>query len=113
MIGTRELGWMREDAIFVNVARGALVQEKALYDHLVAHPRFRAGIDTWWIEPPTHGEFRTDYPFFELENVLGSPHNSNLVSGIFPYALKAAVYNVRRFLAGEPPLGLVDPADYL
>ena len=113
MIGTRELGWMREDAIFVNVARGALVQEKALYDHLVAHPRFRAGIDTWWIEPPTHGEFRTDYPFFELENVLGSPHNSNLVSGIFPYALKAAVYNVRRFLAGEPPLGLVDPADYM
>jgi len=113
MIGTRELEWMRRDAIFVNVARGALVQEKALYDHLKAHPEFRAGIDTWWIEPPTHGEFRTEYPFFELENVLGSPHNSNLVSGIFPYALKAAVENVLRHLAGEPTRGLVDPADYI
>lgn len=113
MIGARELEWMSEDAILVNVARGALVQEKALYEHLAAHPDFRAGIDTWWIEPPTHGKFRTDYPFFELENVLGSPHNSNLVKGIFPYALKAAVENVRRFLAGETPLGLVDPADYM
>jgi phosphoglycerate dehydrogenase-like enzyme len=113
MIGKRELEWMRNDAILVNVARGALIQEKALYDHLKAHPAFRAGIDTWWIEPPTHGEFRTDHPFFELENVLGSPHNSNLVNGIFPVALKSALGNVRRFLAGEPPLGVVDPADYL
>jgi phosphoglycerate dehydrogenase-like enzyme len=113
MIGKRELDWMRKDAIFVNVARGALVQEKALYEHLEANPSFRAGIDTWWVEPPTHGEFRTGYPFFELENVLGSPHNSNLVNGIFPVALKAAVDNVRRFLAGEPPMGIVDPADYV
>lgn len=113
MIGKRELEWMRRDAILVNVARGALIQEKALYDHLEANPSFRAGIDTWWIEPPTHGEFRTNYPFFDLENLLGSPHNSNLVNGIFPVALKAAVDNVRRFLAGEPPLGIVDPADYL
>ena len=113
MIGERQLNWMREDAILVNVARGALVQEKALYGHLEKNPGFRAGIDTWWIEPPTHGEFRTDYPFFELENVLGSPHNSNFVGGIFPVALKSAVDNVRRFLAGEPLRGIVDPSDYL
>lgn len=113
LIGKRELEWMREDAILVNVARGALVQEEALYVHLKANPSFRAGIDTWWVEPATHGEFRLQYPFFELENFLGSPHNSNLVKGIFPVALKAAVDNVCRFLAGEPPLGVVDPADYV
>ena len=113
LVGTRQLGWMRKDAIFLNVARGALVQEKALYEHLKENPEFRAGIDTWWVEPPTHGEFRTDYPFFELENVLGSPHNSNLAGGIFPVALKSAVDNVRRFLADEPLMGVVDPSEYL
>lgn len=113
LIGERQLGWMRKDAILVNVARGALVQEKALYEHLKKNPGFRAGIDTWWVEPPTHGEFRTDYPFFELENVLGSPHNSNLVGGIFPVALKSAVDNARRFLADMPLQGVVDPSDYL
>jgi len=113
LIGERQLGWMRKDAILVNVARGALVQEKALYDHLRENPCFMAGLDTWWVEPPTHGEFRTDFPFFELENVLGSPHNSNLVEGIFPLALKSAADNIRRFLANEPLVGVVDPSEYL
>lgn len=113
LIGKRELEWMKEDAILVNVSRGAVIRERALYEHLRAHGSFRAGIDTWWIEPPTHGEFRTEYPFFDLENVLGSPHNSNLVYGVFPVALKSAVGNVLRFLAGEPPHGIVDPSDYI
>lgn len=113
MIGKKQLEWMRKDAILVNVARGALIQEEALYEHLKATPSFRAGVDTWWIEPATHGEFRVHFPFFRLENFLGSPHNSNLVNGIFPVALQAAVDNVCRFLAGEPPLGIVDPADYM
>ena len=51
LIGKKELAWMKPDAILVNVARGALLDEEALYTHLKSHPTFLAGVDTWWEEP--------------------------------------------------------------
>ncbi len=113
LIGARELGWMKEDAILVNVARGELVDQKALYEHLAAHPSFQAGVESWWIEPLRHGEFRVDYPFFELENFLGCPHNSAMVEGALADGARLAGENVARFLAGEEPYGLVRREDYL
>lgn len=113
LIGTRELNLMKRDAVFVNVARGDLVDERGLYEHLKANPAFKAGIESWWIEPFNHPEFEVHYPFFELDNFLGSPHNSYLVRGIHHKALEAALENILRFARGEALINVQDRNDYI
>jgi Phosphoglycerate dehydrogenase and related dehydrogenases len=113
LITRRELNLMKRDAILINVARAHIVNEKDLYDHLVENPNFQAGFDVWWREPFGGEEFSLNYPFFELENFLGSPHNSNIVEGMFEEALEVAVKNVLSFIRGEGVRNLVNREDYV
>ncbi len=112
LIGTAQLARMKNDAILVNLARGEIVEEQALYDHLRAQPRFTACIDAWWIEPVRHGRFRMDHPFLELPNVIGSPHNS-AQGGPRDGGLRSALANCRRALLGQTPLHLIGPEERL
>ena len=107
LIGATELRRMKDDAILVNLARGEIVQEKALYDHLIMHSNFTASIDAWWVEPVRHGEFRIDQPFLDLPNVIASPHNSGQGGDAHDIALRRAVENCRRVLTGEVPLHVI------
>ena len=107
LIGARELALMKEDAILVNVARGEIVDEAALYAHLTTHPQFCAGIDAWWVEPVRHGRFTMGYKFLDLPNVIGSPHNS-AGGGVWrDVSLRRAIANCRRAILGETPLNLI------
>jgi phosphoglycerate dehydrogenase-like enzyme len=112
LIGAKELSLMKPEAIMVNVARGAIVDEDALFAHLQAQPQFRAGIDTWWDEPDAGQPFHPRLPFLTLPNVLGSPHNSGVVAGMDMVSVEFAARNVARFLSGQPPHGVQNPADY-
>ena len=112
LIGGRELGWMKPDAILINVARGEIIDEAALHAHLAEHPAFQAGIDAWWIEPFTHGEFRTRFPFLAMPNVLGSPHNSAMAPGVSDEGARRAAENVKQYLAGGQLTGVVRREDY-
>ncbi|MCF8038417.1 MAG: hypothetical protein K9K79_03790 [Desulfohalobiaceae bacterium] len=112
LITKQELRQMKPDAILINVARGDVINQRDLYQHLREHPEFQAGIDTWWVEPGTHGRFSVEYPFFELPNLLGSPHNADDVQGVMTAATKKAALNIRHFLLGEKIFGEVDRKDY-
>jgi phosphoglycerate dehydrogenase-like enzyme len=113
LIGHRELQIMKPDGILINVARGKVVEQQALYNHLRATPSFGAGIDTWWSEPGDPGGFKLDYPFFDLPNLVGSPHNADDVPGIMTAATKIAAENIRHFLEDNVIRGRVNRADYV
>jgi phosphoglycerate dehydrogenase-like enzyme len=113
LIGQKELGWMKKDAILINVGRGDVINQKALYEHLKEQPDFRAGIDTWWSEPAGKEAFKPDYPFFELPNIIGSPHIADHVPGSMPDATRRALENVRNFLIGNELRGALSRQDYL
>lgn len=107
LIGKRELELMKDDAIIINVARGPIIKEKDLYEHLKNNPNFSAGIDAWWIEPFKFGEFKINYPFFELHNLLGSPHNSALVENMMLEGARKAAENVKRYMNKEEIKGII------
>ncbi len=113
LIGERELKLMKSDAVLVNVGRGEVIDEGAFYYHLKNTPTFMAGIDAWWTEPVRHGRFEMKYPFLDLPNVLGTPHNSALVPGSLNSAVEMAAENIRRFLLSEPITGIVRREDYI
>jgi len=113
LIGRRELALMKPDAILVNVARAAIIDEDALYEHLERNPSFSAGIDAWWQEPRGQGSFATRRPLLTLPNVIGSPHNSAMVAGSLTDAAARAAENVSRHLRGESVRNLVDRSDYV
>lgn len=112
MISARELDLMKDDAVLINVGRGPLVDEDALFEHMKCHPDFKFGADVWWREPGSDGEFSLKHPHFDSTNIMGTPHNADHVEGMLPEALGQAMQNINRYLKGEPLHGVVNRVDY-
>ncbi|MEM7735013.1 MAG: 2-hydroxyacid dehydrogenase, partial [Deinococcota bacterium] len=80
MIGQAELAQLPENAVLVNVGRGAVVDETALYEALRDGKLAAAGLDVWYIYPRKEDARAntqpSQYPFHELDNVILSPHRA-------------------------------------
>ena len=80
MIGEEEISLLPKGAILVNVGRGLVVDQQALYEALKRKHLFGAGIDVWYNYPRSK-EARidtapADFPFNELDNIVMSPHRA-------------------------------------
>ncbi len=77
-IGAEELALLPSDAVLVNIGRGPIVDEAALYSALQEGALYAAGIDVWYDYPPDEASRSywppSAYPFHELDNVVLSPH---------------------------------------
>jgi len=113
MIGEDELQLLPDDAILINVARGPVIDEKALFDHL-SSGRIRAGIDVWYRYPrgedPITSTTPSTFPFHELDNVVMSPHRGGHVREIEQIRNQDLVRVLLAVFAGETVPNRVDPA---
>ena len=94
---------MRRSARFINVGRGATVDETALIEALRERRIAGAALDVFEREP-----LPPDSPFWQLPNAIVSPHMSGDFEGWLEAVVRLFVDNLRRFVAGEPLLNVVD-----
>jgi phosphoglycerate dehydrogenase-like enzyme len=105
IIGPAALAAMRPDAWLVNVARGGHVDTDALVAALDADAIGGAALDVTDPEPLPDG-----HPLWQQERCIITPHTADTPEMIRPLLARRIRDNVARFAAGEPLIGLVDPA---
>jgi phosphoglycerate dehydrogenase-like enzyme len=96
---------MKPTAFFINVGRGATVDEAALARALRDGRLAGAAVDVFAEEPPPAG-----HPLYELDNVIVSPHVSGFLPSYDDKCVDLFAENLRRFLGGRPLVNLVDRA---
>lgn len=80
LLGAAELALLKPTALLVNVGRGKVIDEAALYAALARGAFMAAGIDVWYRYPKDRSAerlFPSAHPFQELDNVVMSPHRGN------------------------------------
>ena len=105
LIGEAELRAMKPSAYLVNISRGGTVDEGVLLRALQEGWIAGAGLDVFEEEP-----LSSDSPLYDLEHVILSPHVAGFTLCYDERASDLFAENLRRYLAGEPLLNLVDKA---
>jgi phosphoglycerate dehydrogenase-like enzyme len=112
VINERRLALLPKQAVVVNVARGEIIDEAALYKALVNDTIAGAALDVWW-RYPTDGDpapSPSRYAFSDLSNVLMAPHVSAWTEGMLSRRWKMIAANLDRFALGIPLLNIVRQA---
>src|SRR4029078_10775574 len=105
MIDAETLAMVKPGAWLINVARGRLIDERALLRALADGHLGGAVLDTFSDEP-----LATSSPFYDLPNVIVTPHTAWSSTRVLDRSVDLFCDNLRRFAAGEPLLNVVDPS---
>jgi phosphoglycerate dehydrogenase-like enzyme len=116
MIGEREIKLMKPSAYIINVARAAIIKEEPLYNALKENRIAGAALDVWWVphwwDPSWKPELDkpSKYPFWELPNVIATPHNIGYAD-FTKYSenpVRIIAENIRNIAEGRSPINQVD-----
>ncbi|WP_354263001.1 2-hydroxyacid dehydrogenase [Arthrobacter sp. OAP107] len=107
MIGAAELSAMKATGLLINVARGPVVDQAALYAALKDRRIAGAGIDVWWGSPADGVVPPAELPFAELENAVLTPHHSGHARMTFERRAADIAANIGRLARGEDLVNLV------
>ena len=105
LIGAEQFAQMRPETIFINIARGKVVDERALIAALQNGQIRAAGLDVFEQEPVS-----PDSPLLKMDNVVATPHMGSATHETREAMARCAVDNLLAALAGERPKDLVNPA---
>ncbi len=103
IIDARRIALMKPDACLINVARGQLVDETALYRALSEGKIGGAGLDVFTTEPPD-----STLPVYRLPNVVVTPHIAAMTNGTSRRRAECTAQNIDRVAQGQEPLYRVD-----
>ena len=108
LLGQAELRAMKPEAYLINVARGPVIDEGALYDALQRRTIAGAALDVWYRYPDNKvsGPPAT-HPFHDLDNVIMPPHIAGWTFGTFHHRWDVINDNLRRVSTGEPFVNVV------
>lgn len=109
LIDSKALSCMRTQAILVNVGRGAVVDEAALFESLKEHRIGGAIIDTWYQYPSAENPTcaPSQFDFASLQNVLMTPHMSGWTEGTVQRRQQTIANNINRLSSGQPLLNVI------
>jgi len=107
LIGRSEFSAMKDDAVLINVARGAVVDEEALFAALRDGSIAGAGIDVWWDVPAAGRMPPSQFDFGSLDNVILTPHYSGHAVVTFERRAGDIAANIARLAAGTPLTNVV------
>ena len=102
IIDAHRIAMMKPTACVINVCRGALIDEDALYEALLQGKIGGAGLDVFAVEPPN-----PTLPVYQLPTVVTTPHNGGGTEEVSRGRARFAADNVIRFLNGEQPQSLL------
>lgn len=94
---------MTSSAYFICISRGGIADDDALIDAITEGWIAGAGLDAHGVEP-----LSTESPFWSLPNVIVTPHNGATTEATRARGVDMLIENLRRFVAGEPLLNVVD-----
>jgi len=103
LMNATRLAKMKKDAYLINVGRGSLVDQQALYECLANRAITGAAIDVTTPEP-----LPSDHPLWKLDNIIITPHYAGS-SPSTPHRLYTIFKSeLERYLSGQPLKNLID-----